>query len=298
MDTIHKLCDVRVTTASIHIIHLKAEERSLVMSLSSESLHCSCEHTCTCQVISFIPSSTASLWAAMMATYWVRFYISSPNVPHDDVSRIISQYYVNTPQRVKMKCDSTVWYHLIKVLLVGNPAVGKTNLMMRFFNNSYSDDSPTTTGLDNKLKFVDMHDTMIRLQIWDGAGHKRYRPVITPYYRGAAALLLVYDMTDEESISSIAEWTDLIDRHAQDSASRILIGNKCDLVDNPWLAAQRGEALAEKYGMTFFAVSAKSDINVLEMFTSIVEDIAGTNPTSRIRKFKRENADKKKCVVL
>lgn len=86
-------------------------------------------------------------------------------------------------------------------------------------------------------------------------------------------ILLVYDVTDEQSFLNIRNWIRNIEQHAADSVNKILIGNKCDMTEDKKIETSRGAALAQEYGISFFETSAKADINVTEAFMSIAKDI-------------------------
>jgi len=113
----------------------------------------------------------------------------------------------------------------------------------------------------------------IKLQIWDTAGQERFRTITTAYYRGAMGILLVYDVTDEKSFNNIRNWIRNIEQHATESVNKILIGNKCDMVEKKVVDSARGKALADEYGIKFLETSAKNSINVEEAFITLAKDI-------------------------
>jgi Ras-related protein Rab-8A len=104
-------------------------------------------------------------------------------------------------------------------------------------------------------------------------GQERFRTITTAYYRGAMGILLVYDVTDEQSFNNIRNWIRNIEQHAADNVDKVLIGNKCDMISDKVVETARGQALADEYGIKFFETSAKSNINVVEAFTAIAADI-------------------------
>lgn len=162
---------------------------------------------------------------------------------------------------------------LIKLLLIGDSGVGKSCLLLRFSDDSFTTSFITTIGIDFKIKTIELDNKRIKLQIWDTAGQERFRTITTAYYRGAMGILLVYDVTDEQSFQNIRNWIRNIEQHAADNVDKILIGNKCDMVGEKVVETIRGQQLADEYSIKFFETSAKSNINVVESFTAIAKDI-------------------------
>mmetsp|Transcript_21904 Transcript_21904/g.59977 ORF Transcript_21904/g.59977 Transcript_21904/m.59977 type:complete len:144 (+) Transcript_21904:54-485(+) len=121
--------------------------------------------------------------------------------------------------------------HLIKLLLIGDSGVGKSCLLLRFSDDAFTTSFITTIGIDFKIRTIDMEGQKLKLQIWDTAGQERFKTITTAYYRGAMGILLVYDVTDEQSFNNIRNWMRQIQQHASDNVNKILIGNKCDMLD-------------------------------------------------------------------
>eukprot|EP01083_Nonionella_stella_P097287 273446_1 len=170
--------------------------------------------------------------------------------------------------------------HLVKLLMIGDSGVGKSCLLLRFSDDSFSTNFITTIGIDFKLKTVEVDGKRIKLQIWDTAGQERFRTITTAYYRGAMGILLVYDITDEQSFLNIRNWMKNIEQHATQNVQKILIGNKCDCNDERVISKQRAQDLGDEYGIKFFETSAKCDINVHECFITIAKDIVVANTAS------------------
>jgi len=151
-----------------------------------------------------------------------------------------------------MGSRSATYDFLIKLLLIGDSGVGKSCLLLRFSDDSFTPSFITTIGIDFKIKTIDLDGKRIKLQIWDTAGQERFRTITTAYYRGAMGILLVYDTTDEQSFQNIRNWIRNIEQHAADNVDKILVGNKCDMISEKVVETSRGKALAEEYGIEFF----------------------------------------------
>eukprot|EP00475_Leptophrys_vorax_P002315 TRINITY_DN112_c0_g1_i1.p1 TRINITY_DN112_c0_g1~~TRINITY_DN112_c0_g1_i1.p1 ORF type:complete len:196 (+),score=69.77 TRINITY_DN112_c0_g1_i1:153-740(+) len=187
---------------------------------------------------------------------------------------------------------------LIKLLMIGDSGVGKSCLLLRFSDDSFTPTFITTIGIDFKIKTIDLNGKRVKLQIWDTAGQERFRTITTAYYRGANGILLVYDVTDENSFLNIRNWMKSIDQHAADSVKRILIGNKADMVNEKVIETGRGQSLADEYQIKFFECSAKTDQNVTEAFMEIArQSMADVGPTDQtvVDTGKKNGDGGKKC---
>ncbi|KAL1196621.1 Ras-related protein RABE1d [Cardamine amara subsp. amara] len=164
--------------------------------------------------------------------------------------------------------------YLIKLLLIGDSGVGKSCLLLRFSDDTFTTSFITTIGIDFKIRTVELDGKRIKLQIWDTAGQERFRTITTAYYRGAMGILLVYDVTDESSFNNIRNWMKNIEQHASDNVNKILVGNKADMDESKRaVPTAKGQALADEYGIKFFETSAKTNLNVESVFLSIAKDI-------------------------
>lgn len=162
--------------------------------------------------------------------------------------------------------------HLFKLLIIGESGVGKTCLLLRFTDDSFTPNHLTTIGIDFKIKIVNQSSKTIKLQIWDTAGQERFKTITKTYYKGAQGIILTYDVTDENSFKSIRTWVKQIEANAQSSVCRVLVGNKCDREDRK-ITFEEGKALAEEFNMQFFETSAKSNTNVGEVFDYLTGEI-------------------------
>jgi len=168
---------------------------------------------------------------------------------------------------------SATYDYLIKLLLIGDSGVGKSCLLLRFSDDSFTPSFITTIGIDFKIRTIELDGKRIKLQIWDTAGQERFRTITTAYYRGAMGILLVYDVTDQKSFDNIRNWIRNIDQHASEGVNKILIGNKCDMVDRRVVEPEKGAELAKEYGIKFLETSAKTSVNVEQAFIELARDI-------------------------
>mmetsp|Transcript_41371 Transcript_41371/g.93510 ORF Transcript_41371/g.93510 Transcript_41371/m.93510 type:complete len:210 (-) Transcript_41371:451-1080(-) len=173
--------------------------------------------------------------------------------------------------------DGRQYDYLIKLLLIGDSGVGKSAVLVRFADDTFTTSYISTIGIDFKIRTVELDGKRIKLQIWDTAGQERFKTITTAYYRGAMGILLVYDVTDEKSFNNINQWMGAIRQHASDSVNKVLLGNKADssgpMVAKKVITSARGQALADQHNIKFYETSAKNNINVEEAFCTIARDI-------------------------
>ena len=124
----------------------------------------------------------------------------------------------------------------------------------------------SSIGVDFKTKQIEINDRLVKMQIWDTAGHEKFRTITTSYYKSAHAIIVLYDITDEISFEHIKNWMIDIDKFAKQGVLKVLIGNKTDLEEQRKVTKDAGVSLSNKYGIKFFEVSAKDNINIDELF--------------------------------
>ena len=168
---------------------------------------------------------------------------------------------------------NTDYDYLFKILLIGNSGVGKSSLLLRFADDTFTDNFMPTIGVDFKIRTLEVDGKTIKLQIWDTAGQERFKTITSSYYKGAHGIIVVYDVTDKESFKNIDTWMNEVEKHASDNVSRILVGNKSDLTDSRQVATDEGKELADQYNIRFMETSAKESANVEEAFTLMTKEI-------------------------
>jgi len=160
-----------------------------------------------------------------------------------------------------------------KILLIGDSGVGKSCLLLRFADNSWTDTHISTIGVDFKIKTLEIDGKTVKLQIWDTAGQERFRTITSSYYRGAQGIILVYDCTDKESFNNVKQWIGEIERYACENVNKLLVGNKADLADERQVDTNAAKEFAESYGIPFIETSAKTSYNVEKCFVQMAAAI-------------------------
>lgn len=163
--------------------------------------------------------------------------------------------------------------YLFKLLLIGDSGVGKTSILFKFSEDTFSPAFISTIGIDFKIRTIDVDGKKIKLQVWDTAGQERFRTITTAYYRGAMGIMLVYDVSNLKSFENISNWIRNIEMHATQDVELMILGNKCDISDKRQVSRERGEQLALQHSIKFMETSAKANINIEEAFITLARDI-------------------------
>uniref|UniRef100_A0A6T1D037 Uncharacterized protein n=1 Tax=Alexandrium monilatum TaxID=311494 RepID=A0A6T1D037_9DINO len=165
--------------------------------------------------------------------------------------------------------------HLFKLVLIGDSGAGKSCLLLRFADDTFTDSYITTIGVDFRFKTIPVDKKTIKLQIWDTAGQERFRTITSAYYRGADGIVLVYDITDRESFLNIETWLNEVNRYVNENTCKILIGNKCDETAERQVSTEEAKKKAEELGIPFIEASAKEKINVEAAFQMVTSELIG-----------------------
>lgn len=163
--------------------------------------------------------------------------------------------------------------YLFKVVLIGDSAVGKSNLLSRFARNEFNVNSKATIGVEFQTQSMVIDGREIHTQIWDTAGQERFRAVTSAYYRGALGALVVYDITRKHTFDNVARWLEELRVHSDMNAVTMLVGNKCDLESSRQVSIEEATAYAESENLLFLETSALDATNVTSAFQSVVSDI-------------------------
>lgn len=178
--------------------------------------------------------------------------------------------------------------HLFKLLIIGDSGVGKSSLLLRFADNTFSGNYITTIGVDFKIRTVSVDGERVKLQIWDTAGQERFRTITSTYYRGTHGVIVVYDVTSGDSFANVRRWLHEIDQNC-DFVNRILVGNKNDDPDRKVVLTEDAQRFADQMGIQLFETSAKENINVEEMFMAVTRLVLRAKREQRERQASHAN---------
>ncbi|XP_063685894.1 ras and EF-hand domain-containing protein-like isoform X2 [Bolinopsis microptera] len=160
-----------------------------------------------------------------------------------------------------------------KVILVGDSGVGKSSFMLRLCDDAFNEKMNPSFGLDFKTKVISVNGTEENIQIWDTAGQERFRSITQSYFRKVDGIILVYDITHEESFLNLQNWVTCIQESGQLSAPMTIIGNKLDLEHLRCVSREMATELANFYEADFVEVSAKDGRNINQLGYDLVSKL-------------------------
>uniref|UniRef100_A0A671S8N1 Ras and EF-hand domain-containing protein homolog n=1 Tax=Sinocyclocheilus anshuiensis TaxID=1608454 RepID=A0A671S8N1_9TELE len=153
---------------------------------------------------------------------------------------------------------------LFKIVLVGNSSVGKTSLLRRFCDNCFHSGTCATVGIDYSVKTLTVDNSQVALQMWDTAGQERYRSITKQFFRKADGVVVVYDVTNEQTFTAVRHWLASVQEGAGEDIPIMLLGNKTDLDGQREVPLGVAEKLAKDFQLIFYECSAFSSHNVTE----------------------------------
>lgn len=163
--------------------------------------------------------------------------------------------------------------YLFKLLLIGDSGVGKSCLLIRFADDTFTESFISTIGVDFKIRTISVGGKVVKLQIWDTAGQERFRTLTTAYYRSAHGIIMVYDVNEKETYLHIDQWLEEVERYACDGVNKVLVGNKCDLLGKRQVEYDVARSFAERLQISFIETSAKDRTNVDNVFYTMAEEL-------------------------
>ena len=164
--------------------------------------------------------------------------------------------------------------YLLKYIIIGDAAVGKSNLLLRYAHGQFKEEYQLTIGVEFGAKNIKINNKVFRIQIWDTAGQENFRSITRAYYKNSCCALVVYDISCRESFEHISNWIEDCKNQSPKTIFMCLVGNKCDLNEKRQVSIEEGRELAEKNNIMFFETSAKDGINVEEIFVNTANEIS------------------------
>ncbi|NVM27648.1 MAG: GTP-binding protein [Candidatus Helarchaeota archaeon] len=157
-----------------------------------------------------------------------------------------------------------------KVVVVGDGAVGKTTLILRYTEKRFRESYIPTIGVQWVVKTVDLGETNVKLILWDIAGQEKFKVMRSNFYDGADAVIIVFDVTNLISFDHVENWLKEVQKFCG-NVPYILLGNKIDLVEERKISPEIAESFTRKYDLPYFETSAKTGKNVIDMFKAVIE---------------------------
>ena len=168
---------------------------------------------------------------------------------------------------------SVNFHYLLKYVVIGDSGIGKSNIVLRYINNTFSEEFKTTVGVEFGAKNIEVNNNIYRIQIWDTAGQENFRSIARAYYKNSVCACIVYDITNRSSFQSIQSWIDDCSKQTSKTVLLLLIGNKSDLKDMREVQYEEGEKFAKLHNMIFLETSAKTGENISSIFEESVKQI-------------------------
>ncbi|CAD8126801.1 unnamed protein product [Paramecium sonneborni] len=165
---------------------------------------------------------------------------------------------------------------IFKIVIIGNSAVGKSSLLIRYCDDTFKDIYLSTIGVDFRFKTIKLDGLGVKLQIWDTAGQERFRNITNSYYKGAQGIVIVYDVTNAKSFEDVTKfWMMELSHYADQNVKLMLLGNKIDLAteETRQVSQEMAEQLAKEHNMQHHVVSAKTAEEVENAFISLARSI-------------------------
>jgi Ras-related protein Rab-5C len=169
-----------------------------------------------------------------------------------------------------------------KVVLLGAAAVGKTSLLARATDGEFTPDRPATVGASYTTKRVKLDQAIAQLQVWDTAGQERFRTLAPMFYRGAMVCILVFSVTEPQSLTDVRKWAEEVTTQLEDVPAFVIVGNKVDLEDERLVTPAVAQAVADDLNAEYCEASAKTGQGISDIFRAVAQ-----------KAFDKRNAQKK-----
>ena len=170
--------------------------------------------------------------------------------------------------------DEEKYNYLLKYIIIGDSAVGKSNLLLQYTFGEFIEEYKNTIGVEFGAKNVDIDNKSYRIQIWDTAGQECFKSITRAYYKNSVCAIVVYDITCLDSFNNVSSWIEDCKNYSPKNVYIVLVGNKSDLEERRQIPTEKGQEIADKFGISFFETSAKTGSNVVKIFEESAKEIA------------------------
>ena len=169
---------------------------------------------------------------------------------------------------------SSEYNYLCKYIVIGDGAVGKSNLLLRYAHGQFNPEYQVTIGVEFGIKDVEIGDKTFRIQIWDTAGQENFKSITRSYFKNSVCAIICYDITRKDTFDNVTSWIEDCKSQCYKNVHMVLVGNKLDLNDRRVVSTDEGKELADKLGISFYETSAKTGENVEKVFQESLNDIS------------------------
>ena len=188
-------------------------------------------------------------------------------------------------------------YNKLKLIVIGDSGVGKTNIIKRYISNTFTIDTKSTVGVEFFTKTFKINDDILKLEIWDTAGHERYKAITSAYYRGSSGALIVYDITRIETYNNVDIWIKELNEKVEGSLKLLLIGNKSDKKDERKMSIETALHKARQLNIPLMETSAYDSTNIKKAFETILKEMYKDFKKEKVN-YKKEKTNKSEGVNL
>ena len=169
--------------------------------------------------------------------------------------------------------SGVAFHYLLKYIIIGDPAVGKSNILLKYAHNKFTNEYQSTIGVEFGAKNLTIDGKVFRIQIWDTAGQENFRSITRAYYKNSVCAIVAYDITNRTSFENVQEWIDEVKSQTPKEILLVLVGNKIDLESERIVSFDEGKKLSEDNDMLFFETSAKNGNGINEVFLNSCREI-------------------------
>lgn len=162
----------------------------------------------------------------------------------------------------------------IKLVLIGDSGTGKSNILLRYCNNTFTPSFITTVGIELRTRNITFNNKFYRVCIWDTAGQERFRAISTAYYKGVNGFIIIFDKTDVTSFKNVFEyWLEIVKKNGTANVKTIIIGNKIDMLHRIHVSTEQAIKLCEEKKISYYEVSARTGDNVSTTIDTFIKQI-------------------------